>query len=166
MRSGRVFFGLPYQHSILYIRTRHIIYKVNLMRFPSVGEVDRPTLKRPISSASPFGLLCKHEICFYLRDFRCPTAVVQLPHSCGATASQLWCNCPTIVVQLPHSCGATEKSLGKTKRRGKKQFPLLRFRWCQPKQPSKLISILPLPFIDRIIHGYGWRSPFPDNIIN
>ena len=33
----------------------HIIYKVNFMRFPSVGEVDRPTLKRPISSASPFG---------------------------------------------------------------------------------------------------------------
>ena len=43
-----------------------------------------------------------------------------LPHSCGAIASQLWCNCPTIVVQLPHSCGATEKFLGKTKRRGKK----------------------------------------------
>ena len=37
-----------------------------------------------------------------------------LPHSCGAIASQLWCNCPTIVVQLPHSCGATTTPLEKT----------------------------------------------------
>ena len=25
--------------------------------------------------------------------------MVQLPHSCGATAPQLWCNCPTAVGQ-------------------------------------------------------------------
>ena len=43
-----------------------------------------------------------------------------LPHSCGATAPQLWCNCPITVVQLPHNCGATEISLEKTKRRRKK----------------------------------------------
>ena len=43
--------------------------------------------------------LYKRAFCFYLRDFRCPTAVVQLPHSCGATAPQLWCNCPTAVGQ-------------------------------------------------------------------
>ena len=42
---------------------------------------------------------CKRAYCFYLRDFRCPTVVVQLPHSCGATAPQLWCNCPTAVGQ-------------------------------------------------------------------
>ena len=37
-----------------------------------------------------------------------------LPHNCGAIASQLWCNCPTIVVQLHHSCGATTTPLEKT----------------------------------------------------
>ena len=30
-------------------------------------------------------------------------------------APQLWCSCPTTVVQLPHSCGATEISFRKTK---------------------------------------------------
>ena len=30
-------------------------------------------------------------------------------------APQLWCNCPTTVMQLPHSCGATEISFRKTK---------------------------------------------------
>ena len=43
------------------------------------------------------GCSSKRIFYFFLRHFRCPTTVVQLPHSCGATASQLWCNCPTAV---------------------------------------------------------------------
>ena len=45
------------------------------------------------------GCSSKRIFYFFLRHFRCPTTVVQLPHSCGATASQLWCNCPTAVGQ-------------------------------------------------------------------
>ena len=49
------------------------------------------------------------------RSFLFFPALFSLPHSCGATAPQLWCNCLTAVVQLPHSCGATGISLEKTK---------------------------------------------------
>ena len=61
------------------------------------------SLSNQIPQASPFvGLEQKFPqptFLFSLRYFRCPTAVVQLPHNCGATASQLWCNCPTAVGQ-------------------------------------------------------------------
>ena len=60
--------------------------------------------------------------CFSLLHTRCPTIVVQLPHNCGATAPQLWCNCPTPV-------GQRKSPLEKQKEGAKNDIsPLIHYR--------------------------------------
>ena len=51
--------------------------------------------------------------CFFKASTRCPTAVVQLPHNCGAVASQLWCNCPTAVGQRKYPLKKQKKGIEK-----------------------------------------------------
>ena len=75
-----------------------------------------------LSSGSQSSCSRQPDNCFSLLHTRCPTAVVQLPHNCGATAPQLWCNCPTAV-------GQRKSPLEKQKEGAKKDIsPLIHSR--------------------------------------